>query len=91
MEDRIILFKLFLIKRNIYEKFIKAFKYTHADSNFENYLLTNVEECYSDLILYAFPWGTVNRLYKDACDNWDEVSTKWAYKSKLINNLLKND
>lgn len=88
MEGRIILFKLFLIKRNIYEKFIKAYHYTHLDGDFENFLLTHVEECYSDLVVHAFPWGSVNKLYIDALI---EINIEWAIKSKLINNMLKND
>ena len=89
MEDRIILFKLFLIKRNIYEKFIKAFKYAHADSNFENYLLTHEKEEYSNLVLNAFTWEEVNTEFKDAYYDWYKVDREWYVKSKLINTLLK--
>ena len=89
MEDKIIFFKLFLMKRNIYEKFIKAFKYAHADSNFENYLLTHVEEWYSNLVLNAFPWGEVNTKFKDVYYDWYKVDREWYRESKLINTLLK--
>ncbi|MEE3323956.1 MAG: hypothetical protein VZR33_01370 [Methanosphaera sp.] len=85
MEDRIILFKLFLIKRNIYEKYIKAFKTVYVDSNFEYFLLTHVGECYSELVGFAFPW----EVFIDDYDNWVKISMEWQSKSKLINNLLK--
>lgn len=86
-KDVEIIFLIFLIKNNIYNRFKEGFnlKIDFSEINFSHYLSEHIRniELLKSLILYAFDWQEENKHYKDFI-RWSSYHNKW-YKIVIAN------
>lgn len=72
----LIIFKLFLIKNNAYERYILALRTLHAPNGIDIKVFTDMTRIYNWLFT-AFSWTKENQMHKDFVD-WTEICKKWT-------------
>ena len=85
MKDEILmLFKLFLIKNNAYERYILALRTLHKPNGIDIKQFTDMTRCGSWLFC-AFSWLKENQMCNDFV-SWKEIHGKWVH---ILNKLWK--
>lgn len=74
-DEILIIFKLFLIKNNVYERYILSLRTLHKPNSIDIKHFTN-STCSTKWIFAAFGWLNENKMYNDFV-NWSEMHEKW--------------
>jgi hypothetical protein len=74
-DEILIIFKLLLIKNNVYERYILSLRTLHKPNGIDIKHFANTRRS-TDWVFVAFGWLNENKMYNDFV-NWSEMHKKW--------------